>query len=183
MFEVDVIDVVSATKAYIHPADQNNKYLRRLASEYEAVVQSVQVECRDNPPVFQPREGLLVAAEYEGAWYRAIIVSFTDTKTTIRFPDYGNTEVIRDSLRMRELPSKLLEIPVIAVELDIAAHPVEDEDIVHSLMLETINSFEGRVCLKLKRIGKQGRVFGDLVDLDTRSVLYSHLVKEGILIL
>ena len=157
--------------------------MRHLASEYEAVVQSVQVECRDNPPVFQPREGLLVAAEYEGAWYRAIIVSFTDTKTTIRFPDYGNTEVIRDSLRMRELPSKLLEIPVIAVELDIAAHPVEDEDIVHSLMLETINSFEGRVGLALKRIGKQGRVFGDLVDQDTRYVLYSHLVKEGILTL
>ena len=183
VFEVEVIFVASATKAYLHPADQDNDYLQLLASEYEAVVESVQAECRDNPPVFQPREGLLVAAEYEGAWYRAVIMSFTDTKTTVRFPDFGNTEVIRDSLRMRELPSKLLEIPVIAVELDIAAQPVEEEDIVHSLMLETINSFEGRVGLALKRIGEQGRVFGDLVDLDTGSVLYSHLAKEGILIL
>ena len=183
VFEVEVIDVVSSTKAYLHPADQKNKYLRHLASEYEAAVLSVQAECRDNPPVFQPREGLLVAAEFEGSWYRAVITGFSDTKTTVRFLDYGNIEVIRDSLRMRELPSKMLEVPIFAVELDIDAQPAEEEDIVHSVMMETIKSFDGRVGLRLKTIERQGRVVGDLVDLESGSVLYRQLAKEGLLLL
>jgi len=49
--------------------------------------------------------------------------------------------------------------------------------------METIKSFDGRVGLRLKTIERQGRVVGDLVDLESGSVLYRQLAKEGLLLL
>ena len=50
---------------YLHPTDQTNAYFKAILEEYDRLYPLAQVQCEENPPVFQPMVGMLVCVFYK----------------------------------------------------------------------------------------------------------------------
>jgi len=177
----EVVEISNSNTLYLHPSDASNKYLTELTDKYDEVFAEVQAECEKAAPVFAPSIGLLVCVKYEqDGWHRAIILNYTDTTITIKFLDYGNVHTVADSLQVREMPEKFASLPVISIKLDLSIVPLENEDILHTLMTETVSSHEEMVVLEIQELGTRGSVLGCLYGKD-KKLLYEGLIREGLL--
>ena len=183
LLRLEVVHLADSRTVLAQPEDESDAHLAGLVAAHWRVVEESQQLCRNNPPVFQPRLGLLVAARYseDQAWYRATLLGFTDTEYTVSFVDFGNQETVRDSLLVKELPEEMASLAVISVRVRLDIELREEEDIVHTLMKETLFSYEGKVALRISSLGDQGRVSGHLVNPTSGEIIYKNLISEGII--
>ncbi|XP_017761897.1 PREDICTED: maternal protein tudor [Eufriesea mexicana] len=76
-------------------------------------------------------EGSLCVAVYtiDNLWYRAQVLDADEDITTVRFIDYGNTDVIDNkSGNIRQIPDSWKEIPEYAIKCRLDVIPVDSED-------------------------------------------------------
>ena len=167
---------------YLHAADKRNEYLSKMVDDYHETFVRVQAEVESNPPVFQPKVGLLVCVHYKQlGWYRAEIISYSETTITVRFIDFGNTETIRDSLKVREMPAVFAKLPMITITLTLDIECLEEDDILRCLMMESLLSFEDDVGIKITGFKEKGGLSGHLVNFKNNELLYSGLIIEGLI--
>ena len=57
---------------------------------------------------------------------------------------------------------------------------MENEDIVHALLLETLKSTDDKVGIVITRFGENGFVHGHLIDIKSGDCLYKGLENEGL---
>ena len=100
--------------------------------------------------------------------------------STVEFLDYGNWNRITDSLKIKEMPEQFASIPVIAIKLCLNIEVLENEDIVHALLLETLKSCDDKVGIVISEFGDNGSVHGHLVEMKTGNYLYKRLENEGL---
>ena len=181
VLQAEIIEIVDCKTVFLHPDDKNNEYLMNLVDDYNKMFSEVQQECDKRPPVFQPSIGLQVCARYrQEGWFRAIIRSYSEVDSTVEFLDYGNWNRITDSLKIKEMPENFASIPVIAIKLCLNIEVLENEDIVHALLLETLKSCDDKVGIVISEFGDNGSVHGHLVDMETGNYLYKGLENEGL---
>ena len=180
VLEAETMEIVDCNTVFLHPADKNNKYLDDLVENYGKMFAQLQSECDKRPPVFQPSIGLQVCAKYrQEGWFRAVVKSYSESDITVEFIDYGNWCRITDTLKIKEMPEELANIPVIAIKLSLNIEVIENEDIVHALLLETLKSRENKVGIMITRFGENGSVHGHLIDITSGDYLYKGLENEG----
>lgn len=82
------------------------------------------------PVLENPTAGILCAAPFsiDQQWYRAEVLDADDDITTVRFVDYGNTDVIsNDTTKIKTLPPNLLSLAVYATRSSLKAKPIDGE--------------------------------------------------------
>ena len=63
---------------------------------------------------------MLVCARTKDGWYRAVITGYTERDVTVRFVDWGNTVIIRDSQKVKEFPEHFAKKnPSLAIKLEL----------------------------------------------------------------
>lgn len=113
--------------------DSPNEFYLQL---YESVndVEELQATLQQKIPELAiletPSAGMLCAAPYslDQEWYRAEILDADDDITTVRFIDFGNTDVIDNKMtQIKTLPHELLSLAVYATKCSLLVKPVEEE--------------------------------------------------------
>ena len=180
VLEAETMEIVDCNTVFLHPADKNNKYLDDLVENYGKMFAQLQSECDKRPPVFQPSIGLQVCAKYrQEGWFRAVVKSYSESDITVEFIDYGNWCRITDTLKIKEMPEELANIPVIAIKLFLNIE-VTSKFSFHYLLTETVKSCENKVGIKITRFGQNGSVHGHLIDIMSGDCLYGDLENEGL---
>lgn len=100
-------------QVYISHIDTPNDFYVQLSSDalnIENVQAKLQTEVDDMQILENPAAGILCAAPYslDSVWYRAEILDADDDITTVRFIDFGNTDVIDNSKTQVYLVVKIL---------------------------------------------------------------------------
>lgn len=77
-----------------------------------------------------PEEGTLCAAIYSigDLWYRAEVLDADEDITTVRFIDYGNTDVIDKASNIRQMPDAWKNLETFALKCRLDVIPVDTED-------------------------------------------------------
>ncbi|XP_025835446.1 maternal protein tudor-like isoform X2 [Agrilus planipennis] len=78
-----------------------------------------------------PTAGILCAAQYsvDGIWYRCQILDADADITSVRFIDYGNTDVLDNkTTKLKMLPPDLLTLEQYAQRCSLCIQPIEDEE-------------------------------------------------------
>ncbi|KAK4880286.1 hypothetical protein RN001_008432 [Aquatica leii] len=88
--------------------------LQEALGEIEALQSSLQEQIDSYPDLENPAAGVLCAAPYslDQQWYRAQVLDADNDITTVRFVDYGNTDVITNATT----PVKTLSADMLALE-------------------------------------------------------------------
>jgi len=184
---VKIVDIFNFKTLFLHPNDPSCQYLVDNFAEHQAVFTQFQRSCDNMPPVFQPRAGLLVAAQYRDennckGWYRAKIRGFDDKEVVVYFIDYGTTSTISDSMMIKKIPTEFGNLPVLAIKLELAVESQEEEeDIASSLMMEEIYTEERDVVVRIFSLGEAGTIRGHLEVEETGELVYRNLLREGVL--
>ena len=181
LLTIEVVEVVDSKTVFLHPAKNCNEYLVKLFNDFEQTQDDVQFECGNNPPVFQPTTGLLVCGNFEGGWYRAIVTNYTEDDINLDFIDYGNKIRITDSLKVKQIPERFISLPVMAIRLQLDLECLEEEDIVHTLLLEYVSTCSQTIGVKISSFRENGQLTGHLVDCSTGKYVYQGLVEEKII--
>lgn len=82
------------------------------------------------PVLENPTAGILCAAPFslDQQWYRAEVLDADDDITTVRFVDYGNTDVISNgTTKIKTLPPNLLSLAVYATRSSLKVKSVDGE--------------------------------------------------------
>ena len=124
VMKVEIVEYGDYRTVFLHCADPEQEYLCQMLDEYDNIFEDIQAECDDMPPVFQPRVGMLVVTQTKDGWYRALITGFTERDVTVKFVDWGNTAVIRDSLKVKEIPDNFTNIPGLAIKMELEVRSV-----------------------------------------------------------
>ena len=119
VMKVEIVGYGDYRTVFLHCADPDQEYLCQALDDHDNIFEDIQAECDDMPPVFQPSVGMLVCAKTEGSWYRAVVTGYTDRDITVMFIDWGNTAIIRDSLKVKEIPEYFTNIPGLAIKLEL----------------------------------------------------------------
>jgi len=123
-FNVCVSHVDSPSQFWLQRADE-------IASLNERQEQ-LQLEISDFPMMEDiPEEGTLCLAVYsiDNLWYRAEVLDADEDITTVRFIDYGNTDVIDNKSRnIRQIPDSWKRIERFALKCRLDVVPVDMED-------------------------------------------------------
>ncbi|KAG7199166.1 hypothetical protein KM043_018050 [Ampulex compressa] len=116
-------------------ADTPNQFWLRCANESASLTEMqerLQVEAPSFAPIDGvPEEGSLCVAVYSinNNWYRAEVLDADEDITTIRFIDYGNTDVIDNkSGNIRQIADSWKSIPPYAVKCRLDVIPMIGED-------------------------------------------------------
>lgn len=115
-----------------HTDSPSEFYIQLIANEEEIFqLQSDLQEIIDKQPDLEGADiGSLCAAKYslDEQWYRAEVLDADTDITTVRFIDYGNTDVIdNNSNGIKTLPSDLLAIGRYARKCSLNIVPIKDE--------------------------------------------------------
>lgn len=120
-------------KVFLSHVDSPNEFYLQLSDSLNAI-EELQENLEENalnwPVLETPSAGMLCAAPYSAdqAWYRAEILDADDDITTVRFIDFGNTDVIdNSSTKIRTLPPELLSLAVYASKCSLLVKPMEEE--------------------------------------------------------
>ena len=124
VMKVEIVEYGDYRTVFLHCADPDQEYLCQMLDEYDNIFEDIQAECDDMPPVFQPRAGMLVCAQTKDGWYRAVITGYTERDITVRFLDWGNTAIVRDSQKVKEIPEHFAKIPSLAIKLELEVRPL-----------------------------------------------------------
>ena len=114
-------------------------------------------------------------------WYRARIISCGDQGVVVKFLDYGNTTTISDGRKIKKIPDDFKHLPVLAIKLELPLERLEEEEIAVTLMLEELYTEERNVMVRISNFGEEGTLRGHLVVENTGEIVYSNLMKEGII--
>ncbi|KAJ8954517.1 hypothetical protein NQ318_000749 [Aromia moschata] len=120
--EVLISHVDSPTEFYLQLIESQNA-IRDLQS-------NLQEQVLEMPILENPVAGALCAALYSGnqLWYRAEVLDADDDITTVRFIDYGNTDVIDNkTTQTRTLPPNLLSLAVYASRCSLKVKSPDEE--------------------------------------------------------
>merc|ERR1719431_876580 len=170
-------------EAHVIPVvDPTSSYLSSLVNQHYHMSLFMQSVCDKNPPVLQPRPGLLVAARWgEDGWYRGVIVECNDAAVLIKYVDYGTKAWVFDSMKVMELPKEWVDLPALAIQVQLEIEATEtDIDVVASLMKECLLSWEKAMWVVIKRVDEDGKLAGHIVDQDEK-ILYQVLEREGVI--
>ncbi|KAG5895989.1 hypothetical protein JTB14_005095 [Gonioctena quinquepunctata] len=132
------------TPVYTSHVDSPNEfYLQFLEalSEIEELQAKIQTEVSEWSVLESPSAGIICAAPYSGdqQWYRAEILDADDDITTVRFIDFGNTDVIDNkTTEIKTLPHKLLSLAIYATKCSLKIKPIDEE-----WSATTLEVFEG----------------------------------------
>lgn len=115
-----------------HIDSPNEFYLQIYHSlnDIEDLQTTLQDKISEMPVLETPSAGMLCAAPYSAdqLWYRAEILDADDDITTVRFIDFGNTDVIDNATtQIRTLTPELLSLAVYATKCSLLLKPTEDE--------------------------------------------------------
>jgi len=123
-FNVCVSHVDSPSQFWLQRADE-------IACLNERQEQ-LQLEISDFPMMEDiPEEGTLCVAVYsiDNLWYRAEVLDADEDITTVRFIDYGNTDVIDNKTRnIRQIPDSWKHVERFALKCRLDVVPVDMED-------------------------------------------------------
>ena len=123
VLRVEIVGYGDYRTVFLHCSDPDQEYLCRMLDEYDQMFEDIQAECEDMPPVFQPSVGMLVCGYTEDGWHRALVTRYTERDITLTFIDWGNTVTIRDSLKVKEIPENFVNIPSLAIKLELEVRP------------------------------------------------------------
>nr|XP_034196257.1 maternal protein tudor-like isoform X2 [Osmia lignaria]XP_034196258.1 maternal protein tudor-like isoform X2 [Osmia lignaria] len=141
-------ELSSTGKPYIHNmtvGSTYNVYVSHTDSPSQFWLQHVddatelstkQEELQEQAPTFPAVEGILeegslCVAVYtiDNLWYRAQVLDADEDITTVRFIDYGNTDIIDNkSVNIRQIPDSWKEIKEYSVKCRLDVIPVDSED-------------------------------------------------------
>ncbi|XP_044737384.1 maternal protein tudor-like isoform X2 [Chrysoperla carnea] len=118
---------------YVAHADTPNQFYAQLAND-ENSINALQEELEKSISTLSdleaPDAGVLCAAKYsaDDVWYRAEVLDADDQITTVRFIDYGNTDVLDNSSGViKTLPSHMLTIDRYAKKCSLDVTPIGEE--------------------------------------------------------
>lgn len=113
--------------------DSPSEFYLQLANETESVAalqNDLQNAAPDLPVLDNPSAGVLCAAPYsvDQQWYRAQVLDADADITTVRFVDYGNTDVLSNSTTsVKLLPPELLALEQHARRCSLSVKPCGEE--------------------------------------------------------
>lgn len=115
-----------------HIDTPNEFYVQLLDSldDIEELQVMLQEKVLEMPTLETPTAGMLCAAPYSAdqEWYRAEILDADDDITTVRFVDFGNTDVIDNkTTKIKTLPPDLLSLAVYATKCSLMVEPLDEE--------------------------------------------------------
>lgn len=120
---------VGCIQVYISHIDTPGHFWLQMLDKSD-ILAKIQAELRENAesyPDIENREmGTLCVAKYiaDDQWYRAEILDSDSDITTVRFIDYGNTDVLDNQPGLlKEMPSHLKEVDRIAIKSSVNAIP------------------------------------------------------------
>lgn len=131
--EVPQMIETSGTKVVLSHTDTPSDFYLQLAESIQTIEQ-LQARLQDQIPEMvdmeNPVTGVLCAAQYslDQQWYRAQVLDGDTDITTVRFVDYGNTDVLDNhTTRVKTLPPDLLALEVHATRCRLEIKPVDEE--------------------------------------------------------
>uniref|UniRef100_A0A6P7FIK6 Uncharacterized protein LOC114328275 isoform X2 n=1 Tax=Diabrotica virgifera virgifera TaxID=50390 RepID=A0A6P7FIK6_DIAVI len=102
---------------------KNKEDIEILQNELQTMVEEMEV-------LENPAHGALCAAPYsvDQQWYRAEVLDADEDITTVRFVDFGNTDVIdNNTTKVKTLPPKLLSLAIYATRCALKVEPLGEE--------------------------------------------------------
>ncbi|CAG9833553.1 unnamed protein product [Diabrotica balteata] len=102
---------------------KNKEDIDNLQTELQMLVEEMEI-------LENPAPGALCAAPYsvDQQWYRAEVLDADEDITTVRFVDFGNTDVIdNNTTRVKTLPPKLLSLAIYATRCALKVEPLGEE--------------------------------------------------------
>ncbi|XP_018571230.1 maternal protein tudor isoform X2 [Anoplophora glabripennis] len=120
--QVIVSHIDSPTEFYLQLSDS--------LSAIDELQSNLQLQAVDMPVLENPTAGILCAAPFsvDQQWYRAEVLDADDDITTVRFVDYGNTDVIsNETTKIKTLPPNLLSLAVYATRSSLKVKSVDGE--------------------------------------------------------
>lgn len=113
--------------------DSPNEFYLQLVDSLGAIERlqlTLQEQILELPVLETPSAGIQCAAPFsvDQEWYRAEILDADDDITTVRFIDFGNTDVIDNATtEIKQLSSDLLSLDVYATKCSLTVKPVDEE--------------------------------------------------------
>lgn len=104
--------------------------LSEAAKSVEKLQAELQTAIPNLPDLENPSAGVLCAAPYslDQMWYRAQVLDADADITTVRFVDYGNTDVLENGVTsVKTLPPELLTLEQHARRCSLNVRPFEEE--------------------------------------------------------
>ncbi|XP_050306722.1 maternal protein tudor-like isoform X2 [Anthonomus grandis grandis] len=168
------------TAIYVSHVDSPTEFYIQLAESTVALndlQQNLQEIAEELSVLENITVGVLCAAQFsvDQQWYRAEVLDADEDITTVRFVDYGNTDVINNkTAQIKTLPTNLLSLAVYATRCSLKLKALEDE-----WSQEAIESFQ-------VLLGNQENLSAEFIIQDEKTnivELYSNgvNVKEGLL--
>nr|CAI5849376.1 unnamed protein product [Callosobruchus analis] len=123
----------TGTQVFMSHVDSPNDFYLQLVESLGAIEElqcNLQEEVKTATELESPTAGVLCAAPYtaDGEWYRAEVLDADDDITSVRFVDFGNTDVFDNSTtKMKSLPSNLLSLAVYATRCTVNVLPPDGE--------------------------------------------------------
>ncbi|XP_063903150.1 maternal protein tudor isoform X3 [Zophobas morio] len=123
----------SGTQVILSHADSPSDFYLQLAESLDVIEQlqaSLQEQMPEMPDMENSVVGVLCAAPYslDQLWYRAQVLDADADITTVRFVDYGNTDVLEnDKTHVKTLPPHLLSLEVHATRCRLKIKPIDEE--------------------------------------------------------
>lgn len=115
-----------------HIDTPNDFYLQLNDSlpSIDKLQENLNEQLKDMPELDTRMAGILCAAPYSAdqEWYRAKVLDADDDITTVRFVDYGNTDVIDNkTTEIKTLPPNLLSLEVYATRCSLKIKPIDED--------------------------------------------------------
>nr|XP_022905962.1 maternal protein tudor-like isoform X2 [Onthophagus taurus] len=137
-------------------SDSPSEFYLQLSNDLDSI-SALQVELQTQVPnlvnLDNPAPGILCAAPFslDGQWYRAQILDADDDITTVRFVDFGNTDVIDNkATAIKTLPAEMLSMEYHAKLCSLYIKPIGEE--WSSSVIEKFDNFLGEKSLRAEII-------------------------------
>ncbi|XP_044268321.1 maternal protein tudor-like isoform X2 [Tribolium madens] len=131
--QIPTESVTCGTQVVLSHTDSPSDFYLQLA-ESIGVIEELQARIQEQIPemadIENPVIGALCAAPYtvDQQWYRAQVLDADSDITTVRFVDYGNTDVLDNhTTRVKTLPTDLLSLEVHATRCRLKIKPIDEE--------------------------------------------------------
>ncbi|XP_008191203.2 maternal protein tudor isoform X2 [Tribolium castaneum] len=129
----EVAQTTCGTQVVLSHTDSPSDFYLQLAESIEGI-EELQARLQELAPemtdIENPVIGVLCAAPYsvDQQWYRAQVLDADSDITTVRFVDYGNTDVLDNhTTRVKTLPTDLLSLEVHATRCRLKIKPIDEE--------------------------------------------------------
>lgn len=121
---------VSVTVTHLDSPSEFYLQLSAAAETVEKLQSELQAAAPNLPDLENPSAGVLCAAPYslDQQWYRAQVLDADADITTVRFVDYGNTDVLENGVTsVKTLTPELLMLEQYARRCSLSVRPFEEE--------------------------------------------------------